>query len=57
MEGGLESANLLRQMPHFEGWWRGVFMPEERKSFIPREDMVVWGVGNDTEEELVKGIE
>lgn len=32
-------------------------MPEERKSFIPRNDMVVWEVGNDTEEESVEGIE
>jgi hypothetical protein len=32
-------------------------MPEERKLFIPREDMVVWGVGDDTEGGLVKGIE
>lgn len=32
-------------------------MPEERKSFIPQNDMVVWEVGNDTEEESVEGIE
>ena len=33
-------------------------MPEERKWFIPLNDMlVVLGVGDDTEEESVKGME